>query len=151
MIGHGVEPRDACSDHPFLQAYLQGLITGELQSNLLGFHPGGIRPEDRLSFYHLGPEQTLGEVLGRTPKGLLTLVDLGRIISRVFAALDLKIPKKSVISGPERLEKVSPKQDRTAKAVKPRTRRKSSQQGRAKLKQSQKQQGEALRRQGRNN
>jgi hypothetical protein len=91
MIEHGLDPADACSGNPFLTAQVMGLLTGELQSSVLGFHRGSSRPDDRVSFYFLGSDQTLGEIVQKTPAGVLTLVDLSRIIDRVLNELGLTV------------------------------------------------------------
>lgn len=99
MIRHGLDPADACSQSEWLVIHFQGLITKEIDSSMLAFHRGGSDPGVRASFYHLGPDQTLAEVIGKTPNGIATILDLRKIINHVLSALGLTVVKEKSNSG----------------------------------------------------
>jgi hypothetical protein len=116
MIQHGIDPVDACSDDPFLRLQIEGLITGELRDHILGFHRGSERRACHVSYYFLGADQTLGEVIN-TPDGIITLLDLRKIIDRVFKALHLRVdlrgnPSRQSTAGGN--HEARPRKDRAA-------------------------------------
>jgi hypothetical protein len=112
MVQHGLPPADACS-MPFLRAHVEALIEGRVESQFLAFHRGGATKNVRVSFYFLGASQTVGEVVQDTIGGILTILDLQRIIDRVLKKLRLRV-----------LTEATPDDNRPAKPIEiPRRRR----------------------------
>jgi hypothetical protein len=72
-----------------------------------------------------GQDQTLGEVLSKTPVGLLTIIDLGRIIRRVLEALNLTIVPAEKMPDPVPPDETTPDKQRVTNAPKSRTRRRA--------------------------
>jgi hypothetical protein len=95
MIEHGIDPADACSDDGLLRAQIHGVITGCVQGEVLGFHRLSNRPEAHVSFYFLGRDQTVGEVIKDTHAGVLTVVDLTRIVDQVLKELGLTVVREA--------------------------------------------------------
>ena len=91
LVEHGIDPADACSDDAILKAQIELLISGDVHSQILGFHRGSDRPDIRVAFYYLGSDQTLGEIIEKTPGGVITLLDLRSIINRVLKKLGLTV------------------------------------------------------------
>src|SRR5215470_11597237 len=73
----------------------RGPKTGDRSSSLLRFHRGSNDSKTRVSFYFLRPDQTLGNVIEKTPGSILTVLDLRAIIDRVLGALELTVFRTS--------------------------------------------------------
>ena len=96
---------------------MEGLIAGELRDHILGFHRGSERRACHVSYYFLGADQTLGEVIN-TPDGIITLLDLRKIIDRVLKALHVRVVLKGTAGQQSNVggnHETRPRQDRAAR------------------------------------
>jgi hypothetical protein len=94
MIRRGVDPKDAVKADDFnLAAMFDGIVSGEITTTVFGFHAKGRDADIEASLYFWGRDQTLGEILDKTPGGGVMIIDLQRIVDHVLKALNLTIKR----------------------------------------------------------